>query len=76
MRVEKGTTRYTRHKSILTDDRILPNSLGADAQKNKAQSMFSATKEQEGPDDPREPFQKLRDSPAPAPTACVFGISS
>lgn len=41
----------------------------SEAQKKKVEAMFSATKGQEDP--LAEPYQKLRDSPAPAPTACV-----
>ncbi|OJJ52084.1 hypothetical protein ASPSYDRAFT_138079 [Aspergillus sydowii CBS 593.65] len=49
---------------------LLQSPISSEVQKNKAQSMFSATKEPEAPEDPLgEPYQKLRDSPAPAPTA-------
>ncbi|BCS29654.1 uncharacterized protein APUU_71224A [Aspergillus puulaauensis] len=39
----------------------------SEAQKKKVEAMFSATKGQEDP--LAEPYQKLRDSPAPAATA-------
>ncbi|KAL2841166.1 hypothetical protein BJY01DRAFT_217900 [Aspergillus pseudoustus] len=48
--------------------RLLQNPVTSETQKKKAQSMFSATKDT--PEDPlAEPYQKLRESPGPAPTA-------